>query len=165
MSYEPQKAPKRAKNPANVLTICGDIERRRSPRAILLLFCRYLIDRNRENHYDDWSSPRETNFTGNQKGEEGWLIYKVRKSARTRLRIAPLKTLEEARAIAVFGLLTCKEVTRIRYERLEGKTVRFDEHTPHNIGVPRRDVGSFKLRGVGLEEGGARVCLILLYPH
>ena len=38
------------------------------------------------------------------------------------------------------GLMTCKEVTRIRYERLEGKTVRFDEHTPHNIGVPRRDV-------------------------
>jgi hypothetical protein len=51
-----------------------------------------------------------------KKGREGWLIYKVRKSARTRLRIAPLKTLEEARAIAVFGLLACDEVTRIRYE-------------------------------------------------
>ena len=98
-----------------------------------------------------------------KKGEQGWLIYKVRKSKRTRLRIAPLKTLEEARAIAVFGLLTCKEVTRVRYERLEGKTVRFDEHTPHNIGVPRRDVGSFKLRGVWARRRGARVCLILPY--
>ena len=51
-----------------------------------------------------------------KKIEEGWLIYKVRKSARTRLRIAPLKALEEAIAIAVFGLLACDEVTRIRYE-------------------------------------------------
>ena len=48
--------------------------------------------------------------------ESGWLIYKVRKSTRTRLRIPPLKTLEEARAIAVFGLLACDEVTRVRYE-------------------------------------------------
>jgi len=51
-----------------------------------------------------------------KKSEEGWLIYKVRKSIHTRLRIAPLKTLEEARAIAVFGLLACDEVKRIRYE-------------------------------------------------
>ncbi len=51
-----------------------------------------------------------------KKAGEGWLMYKVRKSTRTRLRIAPLKTLEEARAIAVFGLLACDEVTRIRYE-------------------------------------------------
>src|ERR1700738_3965772 len=51
-----------------------------------------------------------------KKGEEGWLIYKVRKSGRTRLRIAPLQTLEEARAIAVFGFLACDEITRIRYE-------------------------------------------------
>jgi hypothetical protein len=27
-----------------------------------------------------------------KKGEEGWLIYKVRKSTRTLLRMAPLKT-------------------------------------------------------------------------
>lgn len=51
-----------------------------------------------------------------KKSEEGWLIYKVRKSKRTLLRIAPLKTLKEARAIAVFGLLACDEVKRITYE-------------------------------------------------
>ncbi len=51
-----------------------------------------------------------------KKGEERWLIYKVRESTRTRLCIAPLKTLEEARAIAVPGLLACDEVTRISYE-------------------------------------------------
>jgi hypothetical protein len=51
-----------------------------------------------------------------KKSEVGWLIYKIRKSTRTRLRIAPLKTLEEARAIAVLGLLACNEVTRIRYK-------------------------------------------------
>ena len=51
-----------------------------------------------------------------KKGESGWLIYKVRKRSRTRLRIAPLMTLGDARAIAVFGLLTSSEVTRIKYE-------------------------------------------------
>jgi hypothetical protein len=51
-----------------------------------------------------------------KKSEEGWMIYKLRKSTRTRLRIAPLKTLEEAKLIAVFGLLACDEVRRIRYE-------------------------------------------------
>jgi hypothetical protein len=51
-----------------------------------------------------------------KKSEVGWLIYKIRKSTRTRLRIAPLKKLEEARAIAVLGLLACNEVTRIRYK-------------------------------------------------
>ena len=51
-----------------------------------------------------------------KKSEEGWLIYKVRKSKRTLLRIAPLKTLKEARAIAVFGLLASDEVKRITYE-------------------------------------------------
>jgi hypothetical protein len=51
-----------------------------------------------------------------KKSEEGWLIFKVRKTTRTLLDISPLKTLEEARAIAVFGLLACAEVTQIRYE-------------------------------------------------
>jgi hypothetical protein len=51
-----------------------------------------------------------------KKSEVGWLIYKIRKSTRTRLRIAALKTLEEARAIAVLGLLACNEVKRIRYK-------------------------------------------------
>jgi hypothetical protein len=48
--------------------------------------------------------------------ESGWLIYKVRKSTRTLLRIAPLKTHADAKLFAVFGMLLCKEVTRIRYE-------------------------------------------------
>jgi hypothetical protein len=51
-----------------------------------------------------------------KKSEEGWLIFKERKNTRTLLDIAPLKTVEEARAIAVFGLLACDEVERIRYE-------------------------------------------------
>ena len=46
-----------------------------------------------------------------KKGEEGWLIYEVRKSTRTQLRMVPLTPLEEARAIAVFGLLACDEVS------------------------------------------------------
>ena len=48
--------------------------------------------------------------------ESGWLIYKVRKSTRTLLRIAPLKTHADAKLFAVFGMLLCKEVTRIRCE-------------------------------------------------
>ena len=51
--------------------------------------------------------------------ESGWLICKVRKSTRTLLRIAPLKTQAEAKLLklfAVFGMLLCKEVTRITYE-------------------------------------------------
>ncbi len=48
--------------------------------------------------------------------ESGWLIYKVRKSARTLLRIAPLKTRADAKLFAVFGMLLFKEVGRIRYE-------------------------------------------------
>ncbi len=48
--------------------------------------------------------------------ESGWLICKVRKSTRTLLKIAPLKTQAEAKLFAVFGMLLCKEVTRIRYE-------------------------------------------------
>jgi hypothetical protein len=51
-----------------------------------------------------------------KKGEDGWLIYKVRKSGLRRLRMAPLKTLEEARAIAVLGLLACYEVTRMKID-------------------------------------------------
>jgi len=56
--------------------------------------------------------------------ESGWLICKVRKSTRTLLRIAPLKTQAEAKLLklfAVFGMLLCKEVTRIRYDVLPPK--------------------------------------------
>jgi hypothetical protein len=65
-----------------------------------------------------WSLPprREQVTLVIKKGAEGWLIYKVRKSTRTRIPIVPLKSLEEARAIAVFGILACEEVTRIRFE-------------------------------------------------
>jgi hypothetical protein len=39
--------------------------------------------------------------------ESGWLICKVRKSTRTLLRIAPLKTHADAKLFAVFGMLLC----------------------------------------------------------
>ena len=45
--------------------------------------------------------------------ESGWLIYKVRKSTRTLLRIAPLKTHADAKLFVVFGMLLCNEVKRI----------------------------------------------------
>jgi hypothetical protein len=48
--------------------------------------------------------------------ESGWLIYKVRKSTRTLLRIVPLKTHADAKLFAVFGMLLSKEVTGIGYE-------------------------------------------------
>jgi len=83
----------------------------------------------------DASNGRLTaDVTGEVESEEGVLVI-------SRIHVAMrLVAPEEARAIAVFGLLTCKEVNRIRYERLEGKTVRFDEHTPHKYrsSSPRR---------------------------
>jgi hypothetical protein len=45
--------------------------------------------------------------------ESGWLIYKVRKSTCTLLRIAPLKTHADGKLFAVFAMLLCKEVKRI----------------------------------------------------
>ena len=45
--------------------------------------------------------------------ESGWLIFKVRKSTCTLLRIAPLKAHADAKLFAVFGMLLCNEVTRI----------------------------------------------------
>jgi hypothetical protein len=45
--------------------------------------------------------------------ESGWLIYKIRQSTRTLLRIAPLKTHADATLFVVFGMLLCNEVKRI----------------------------------------------------
>ena len=47
-----------------------------------------------------------------QKGEEDWLVYKVRKNARTRLRIAPLKRPEQSRYLGFWY------VTRLQGSRI-----------------------------------------------
>ena len=63
------------------------------------------------------SSPKETIDTSDQEQRIRMAdLQGVRKSTRTLLRIAPLKTQAEAKLFAVFGMLSCKEVTRIRYE-------------------------------------------------